>query len=186
MLEGKGKVDFSYERKDGKERFGYQQSMPFFTDKLKLNLDSRFGEDYQKFSAGFDLTLRSDTKLSLSGSGESDAGKVTGGGTLKFDTKFGATPFQFGATGAYKTNPDAGAPPFTGSLESVVSPKIGGTTVQFGAQGFVGATPPKDGPFMSKTPLNIVPQLPLPTYTPLGNGVFFTITIPTEGTGKRK
>lgn len=186
VLEGKGSVDFSYERKDGKERFGYQQSMPFLTDKLKLNIDSRFGEEYQKFSGGFDLTLRSDTKLSLSGSGESDAGKVTGSGTLKFDTNIAGAPFQFGATGTYKTNPDAGAPPFSGSLESVYSPKIGGTTVQFGAQGFVGATAPKDGPFMSKTPLKIVPQLPLPAFTPLGNGAFFTITIPTEGTSKRK
>jgi hypothetical protein len=79
-----------------------------------------------------------------------------------------------------------GAPPFTGSLETLVSPKIGGTTVQFGAQGFLGATAPKEGPFLSKTPLNIVPQLPLPLYTPLGNGVFFTITIPTGGPGPRK
>ena len=58
--------------------------------------------------------------------------------------------------------------------------------LQFGAQGFVGATAPKDGPFMSKTPLKIVPQLPLPAFTPLGNGAFFTITIPTEGPSKRK
>ena len=184
VLEGKGSVDFSYERKDGKERFGSQQSI--LIDKLKLNIDSRFGAEYQKFSAGFDLTLRSDTKLSLSGSGESDAGKLTGSGKVKFNTTLGGAPFQFGATGIYKTNPDAGAPPFSGSLESVYSPKIGGTTVQFGAQGFVGATAPKDGPFMSKTPLSIVPQLTLPTNTPLGNGGFFTITIPTESTSKRK
>ena len=58
--------------------------------------------------------------------------------------------------------------------------------MQFGAQGFVGATAPKDGPFMSKTPLSIVPQLTLPTNTPLGSGAFFTITIPTESTSKRK
>ena len=50
----------------------------------------------------------------------------------------------------------------------------------------MGATAPKDGPFMSKTPLSIVPQLTLPTNTPLGSGAFFTITIPTESTSKRK
>ena len=93
---------------------------------------------------------------------------------------------HYGRTDDLETNPDAGASPFTGSLKTTISPKLGDTTVQVGAQGFVGAPVPKDGSLMSKAPQLTFPTSTLPTYTPLGNGVFFTITIPTEGTGKRK
>ena len=180
LFGGKGKIDISYERKGDKERFGYQQSMPFLTDKLKLSIDSRFGDNYEKLSLGLDYTPRSDTKLSLSGSSESEAGKNTYSGTLKYNTNIGNTPIQFGATGTYKTSPDVGKPPFAGSIEALVSPKIAGSKVQFGAQMFLGATPSNNSPFLSKTPLDIVPRGPLPLYTPLGNGMFFSITIPNE------
>ena len=179
LFDDKAKIDVSYERKDGKERFGYQQSMPFLTDKLKLSVDSRFGEKYEKLGLGLDYTLRSDTKISASGSGETDAGKTTVTGKIELKFPVAGVPFRLGATGTYKTTPEAGTPPFTANAEVLVEPKIQGTRFQFGLQAFAGATPPKDGLFLPKPGLDIVPTGPLPLYTPTGNGFFLSLTIPT-------
>src|SRR6202008_2161223 len=82
LFDDKAKLDVSYERKDGKERFGYQQTQPFLAERLKLTVHSRFGTDYPKFGLGLEYTLRSDTKWSLSGAREIDAGKPKLGGKL--------------------------------------------------------------------------------------------------------
>ncbi len=185
LFDDKAKFDISYENKAGKERFGYQQTMPFMTDKLKLNFDSRFGTNYEKLGLGFDYTPRTDVKYSISASGESDEGKTTITGKLGVKTPIGGVPFKFGVTGTYKTSPDAGKPPFTASAEALLEPKVFGTRLLIGAQGFVGATPSKDSPFMSKTALDIVPQGAMPTFTPLGSGVFFSLTIPTGKPDKK-
>ena len=95
-------------------------------------------------------------------------------------------PFHLGATGAYKTTPDPGTPPFTAKAEVLVEPKILGTRFQFGLQAFGGATPPKDGPFLPKPELGIVPTGPLPLYTPTGSGFFLSLTIPTGAAPARR
>ena len=52
-------------------------------------------------------------------------------------------------------------------------------------QDIIGASPPKDGPFMPKTDLDIVPKWPVPMYSPSGTGFFFSLTIPTDTVKKK-
>ncbi len=182
LLGDKGKIGVSYEEKNGKDRYGYQQEMPFGTDKLKFSFDSRFGADYSKLELGLTYKPDSQRSFGLSGSGEGDAGKTNLGAKLDLKFPVAGAPFTLGATAGYASKPDAGASNFTGRLEALYAPKIGGNTVNFGFQGFVNAPVPKDSPFMPKSEFNKIPQGPVSMFTPAGNGGFLSITI-FSGTG---
>ena len=181
LFDDKASIDISYERKDGKERFGYQQTQPFLSERLKLSFDSRFGTDYSKLGLGLQVHASAATP---SGRSRAPARPTRASRSCRASwASSSPSPARRSSSappGLMRSRRIPASPPSRPTPRRSTSRRSGGYRFQFGAQGFINATPSKDSPFLSKSDLDIVPRLPLPIYTPEGTGVFFTITIPNK------